>query len=195
MGAETARRGATSRCVACGARCDAYFCDWCGVHSQMVAARHADDRRAMTATRVSQHMQRNVERAADLEQLAAIMGANIPSLAEVDDDESKRIRSLVFNNHLPQFSPAELAQWEDKLEQLGALWITRHGTELRLKSREHVHQRRYQRFCEMWSKLGLGAITSTITDAVKPRRRRPRVCDETISKIESKEHHDDQASV
>lgn len=188
MGAETARRGETARCVACGVHCDAYFCDWCGQASGIAAARHADDRRAMTATRVGQHERWRIERAMDLEQLSAIVSCISPTVAEEDDNESKRVRALLHNNYLPHFSPAELAQWEDKLERLGAIYSTPYGTEMRMKSREHVHRRRYQRFCEMWSTLGLKSITEAVEAAAKPlpRKRRPFVSSATIDAIEER---------
>lgn len=188
IGTGASARAVGSRCVACNQRhVDAYLCDRCGLRSALV---RRDDPRSPTATIISKMMTSAEAHATEADHLFAIQGIRDPSSVDGNDVDAygeptfsprnELTSFLLYRNHLPHFTRKELVRWGEILDAVAPI----RGSLARAiaRNRSRGARRRWVRFCEFWSLLGLRIFTASLTPPL--RRPKRRLSAELLARIE-----------
>lgn len=187
IGSGASTRASRSRCVACNHRqVEVYLCERCARGSAFI---RRDDPRAPTATTISKAMTAAAARATEVDHLSVIR--SIRDLGSLDsyelDSDGESLRSpydkwtahALYHNHLPHFTSKELRRWGEILDELAPIRGSMARTIARQRSR--AARRRWTKFCEFWSLLGLRIFTASLSP---PTPRRRKLSKELLARIE-----------
>lgn len=149
MNRETRTR--VGRCNVCGVRCAAWFCVGCSFDSDYWSARQSDDYRAATATSVARAHQRLIGASVEHEQVRFVA--------------SRALYRGFRPQTEPRFSRKELIRWATKLAEVDPEYraMVLHSRRRAEIAARWSAPRRFQRFCEQWSSVGLQLIADHFT--------------------------------
>lgn len=166
-----AMRAERALCASCGRRCTAWLCLDCSITNDFFVMPRLEIGR-LSPTTIGRAAQRSTDRQTEHDHFMAMQSHN-QKWSELTADgvhHHHKVDPRITRNRIEHFTSAEHRRWTEILDDAGPrLGFFR----LSQKRKAALERRRWERFCTVWSRIGLAAWTALIAPP-EPKRRRKR---------------------